>query len=163
LARALIVACGCRGRALGASLAERGWSLRGTTREAAGAAAMRERGIEPAVADPARPGSVLDLVGDVSVIHWLLGSAKGEPGSIEPIHGERLETLLARLVETPVRGFVYEANGSVPSRVLQRGAELVGAASRRWRIPTEVVRAEPEQVGVWTEAMVAATERVVGR
>jgi uncharacterized protein YbjT (DUF2867 family) len=139
VARALIVGCGCRGRALGGRLLVEGWQVRGTSRREQGLAAIEAAGIEPALADPAAPGTVLDLVGDVAAVYWLLGSAAGAPGELEAIHGSRLERLLERLVETPVRRFVYEAVGSVDAALLERGATLVRAAEERWRIPVEVL------------------------
>ena len=102
--------------------------------------AIEAAGIEPALADPERPATVLDLVTDVTALYWLLGSATGKPESIEAIHGSRLERLLERLVETPVRRFVYEAHGSVDLRVLGGGAALVERAAETWRIPIEVWR-----------------------
>jgi uncharacterized protein YbjT (DUF2867 family) len=161
LARALIVGCGCRGRALGADLAGEGWSLRGTTREPRNAAEIEAAGIEPAVADPDRPGTLLELVGEVTLVHWLLGSAEGESGKVEAIHGPRLQALLERLVDTPVRGFVYEGAGSVEAEVLERGAEIVSDAANTWRIPVEVVAADPADRGAWLEAMLAASRRLV--
>jgi uncharacterized protein YbjT (DUF2867 family) len=140
LARALIVGCGCRGRELGAGLLEQGWAVRGTSRRGEGLAAIEAAGIEPALADPERPATVLDLVADVAAVYWLLGSARGEPENVEAIHGSRLERLLERLVETPVRRFVYEAHGSVDPQVLSGGAALVERAAEIWRIPVEVQR-----------------------
>jgi uncharacterized protein YbjT (DUF2867 family) len=139
LARALIVGCGCRGRALGGRLLADGWAVRGTSRREEGLAAIEAAGIEPALADPERPATVLDLVGDVAAVHWLLGSATGEPENLAAIHGPRLERLLERLVETPVRRFVYEAAGSVDPEVLAGGAAIVRAAGERWRIPVEIM------------------------
>jgi uncharacterized protein YbjT (DUF2867 family) len=140
LARALIVGCGCRGRELGAGLLEQGWAVRGTSRRQEGLAAIEAAGIEPALADPERPATVLDLVADVAAVHWLLGSARGGRENVEAIHGSRLERLLERLVETPVRRFVYEAHGSVDPQVLADGAALVERAAEIWRIPVEVQR-----------------------
>lgn len=141
MARALIVGCGCRGRELGAALLEEGWAVRGTSRREQGLAAIEAAGIEPALADPDQPATVLDLVADATVLYWLLGSATGEPENLEAIHGFRLERLLERLVETPLRRFVYEAFGSVAPEVLASGAALVERAAATWRIPVEVLRA----------------------
>jgi len=141
MARALIVGCGCRGRQLGRQLLEEGWAVRGTSRREEGLRPIETAGIEPALADPESPGALLELVGDVAAIHWLLGSAKGEDGAIEAIHGAKLERFLERLVDTPVRKFIYEATGSVDPRYLAQGEEIVRAASRTWRIPIEVTKA----------------------
>jgi uncharacterized protein YbjT (DUF2867 family) len=140
LARALIVGCGCRGRELGVSMLEKGWAVRGTSRREEGLAAIDAAGIEPALADPDEPATVLELVADVTVLYWLLGSASGEGENIEAVHGSRLERLLERLVETPVRRFVYEAFGSVDEAILERGAASVEAAGNRWHIPVEIQR-----------------------
>ena len=143
MARALIVGCGCRGRLLGKELLAEGWAVRGTSRREEGLAPIEAAGIEPALADPERPGTVLELVGDITVVYWLLGSAEGEDEAIAAIHGSQLERLMERLVDTPVRRFVYEAAGSVDSRHLARGEEIVRAAAHTWHIPIEVL-SEPE-------------------
>ena len=140
MARALIVGCGCRGRALGEGLLAEGWAVRGTSRREEGVAAIEAAGIESALADPEQPATLLDLVGDVTVVYWLLGSAAGELENIEAIHGSRLERFLERLVETPVRRFVYEAYGSVDPGVLTGGAALVERAAETWQIPVEILR-----------------------
>jgi nucleoside-diphosphate-sugar epimerase len=144
VARALIVGCGCRGRQLGGRLLEEDWAVRGTSRREEGLAPIEAVGIEPALADPAQPGTVLDLVGDVAAVVWLLGSASGDPAEVAAIHGERLERVLERLVETPVRKFVYEATGSVEPAALERGEKAVRVAGERWRIPFEIVSRETD-------------------
>ncbi len=142
MARALIVGCGCRGRALGERLLAEGWAVRGTSRREQGLAAIEAAGIEPALADPAQPATVLDLVADVALVVWLLGSAAGEPEAVAAIHGEKLERVLERLVETPVRRFAYEAEGDVGRAALERGAEAVRSAGERWRIPVVLLGRE---------------------
>lgn len=162
MARALIVGCGCRGRALGAQLVEKGWVVRGTSRSAAGCAAIEDAGLEAAIADPDRPGTVLELVADVAAVYWLLGTAQDEPEVIAAIHGPRLERLLEKLVDTPVRGFVYEAAGTVQAHRLAHGREIVEEAGGRWRIPYRIVTADPAGHGSWLEAMTAAGEELFG-
>jgi uncharacterized protein YbjT (DUF2867 family) len=153
MARALIVGCGCRGRELGERLLAEGWAVRGTSRRVEVLEAIEVAGIEPALADPDRVGTLLELVGDVAVVCLLLGSAAGEPDEVAAIHGPRLERLLERLVDTPVRGVVYEAVGSVDGAVLEGGAELVRTASRTWRIPAIVVEEEPDDPLEWSRQM----------
>ena len=114
------------------------------------------------VADPDRAASILDHVGDVTLVFWLLGSALGEPGVIAAVHGPRLERLMEKLVDTPVRGFVYEGAGRVRRHDLERGAEIVRDAAERWRIPVEVVTQDPGDWEAWTDAMLAAAERLTG-
>jgi hypothetical protein len=136
--------------------------VRGTTRDPACSAEIEASGIEAATADPLRPGTIFDLVGDVTVVHWLLGDAQGEPAELDALHGTSLEALLEKLVDTPVRGFVYEAAGRVQRRHLERGAEIVREAAERWRIPVQVVTEDPGDWEAWTEAMLTATERLIG-
>jgi nucleoside-diphosphate-sugar epimerase len=161
VARALIVGCGCRGRALGARLAERGWAVRGTSRAEAGLESIAAAGIEPAAADPARPGTILEQVGDVALVYWLLGSAGGDGDDVAMLNGERLEHLLRRLVDTPVRGFVYEAAGTVPADRLRLGEGVVDRASRTWHIPTAVLRGDPRDHDSWVDEAADAATRLL--
>jgi uncharacterized protein YbjT (DUF2867 family) len=156
VARALLVGCGCRGRLLGGRLLDQGWAVRGTSRRPDGLPPIEEAAIEAVEADPAWPGTVLDLVGDVTVVFWLLGSAAGEDEEVEAIHGPRLERLLEKLVDTPVRGFVYEAAGTVSPAQLERGESLVRTAAATWRIPIEIVAVDPTDWDAWAEAMSSA-------
>jgi len=130
VARALIVGCGCRGRELGGRLLAGGWAVRGTSRREEGLEAIAAAGIEATEADPDRPGTILELVGDVAVLVLLLGGCHGSEEELAAIHGPRLERLLEHLVETPIRGVVYEGT--------EEGAEIVRAAERTWRIPVRV-------------------------
>jgi uncharacterized protein YbjT (DUF2867 family) len=131
VARALIVGCGCRGRQLGERLLVEGWAVRGTSRRQEGLEAIEAAGIEAALADPDRPGTILELVDDVAVLVLLLGGVEGSDEEVAAIHGPRLERLLEHLVETPVRGVLYEGTDA--------GAEVVRAAERTWRIPASTI------------------------
>lgn len=138
-----------------------GWAVRGTSRSEEGLAAIEAAGIEPAIADPDRPGTLLELVVDVAVVFYLLGSAEGEEELLEAIHRPRLERLLEHLVDTPVRGFVYEGVGSVDPELLADGAELVRSAGRTWRIPVAVVETNPGEPEIWAEEMRKAALGVI--
>ncbi len=139
MARALIVGCGCRGRELGGRLLAEGWAVRGTSRREESLVAIEAAGIEPALADPDRPGTILELVNDVAVLVLLLGAAAGGEEELAAIHGPRLERLMEHLVETPVRGVLYEG--------IEEGAEVVRSAGRTWRIPIGTVVASGSQPG----------------
>jgi uncharacterized protein YbjT (DUF2867 family) len=162
LARALIVGCGCRGRALGRALIERGWVVRGTTRDEGLTQTIEDDGIEAVVADPDRIGTVLEAIEGVALIYWLLGSATGEPEAVADLHGPRLERMLEEIVDTPVRGFVYEVTGWTESTVLVRALAALQAAGERWRIPFEVVDADPADLDLWLEGMLGAAEELIG-
>jgi hypothetical protein len=150
VARALIVGCGCRGTELGRRLAAEGWAVRGTTRDPGRVAEIEAAGIEAAVADPDRVGTVLDHIADVAVICWLLGAADGE-GAAAALNGPRLERLLEEIVDTPVRGVVAEA-----------GEGPLAAANERWRIPYAVIGADPADFDAWLADAAAAVPRALG-
>jgi nucleoside-diphosphate-sugar epimerase len=153
----LIVGCGCRGRSLAAALRAEGHAVRGTTRSSDRLGAIEAAGIVGVVADPDRLGTIMGQLEGVTVVCWLMGTATGAP----ELHGPRLETLLERLVDTPVRGIVYEAAGSVEPGLLAGGAESVRAAAERWRMPAVVVEAEPAHHAEWLAAMRAGVERLL--
>jgi uncharacterized protein YbjT (DUF2867 family) len=161
VARALSVGCGCSGRALGSELLAEGWAVRGTSRDAAGLDAIEAAGIEPARADPEQPGTILELVDDVAILIWLLGSATG--GTVPDVHGPRLEALLERLVETPVRGFIYEGAGTVDAELLAGGAALCRNAEATWRIPVTVTETPRSDGPRWVEEIEAAVVELIAR
>jgi hypothetical protein len=159
VARVLIVGCGCRGRELAWELRAAGHAVRGTTRAREHTAEIEAAGAEPVLADPNRLGTVMTQLHGVTLVCWLMGSAEG--GTAEALHGPRLRTLLERLVDTPVRGVVYEAAGSVAPEVLAGGAAAIREASARWSIPAEVVEADPRDRDAWLAAMTGAVERLL--
>jgi uncharacterized protein YbjT (DUF2867 family) len=127
LARVLIVPCGCRGQALARELVAAGHAVRGTTRDPAKADAIAAAGAEPYVGDPDRIGTLMDALGGVTVLCWLFGAVPDED-----LHGGRLRMLFEKLVDTPVRGVVYEA-------ALPAGKAIAHDAAERWQMPVEVV------------------------
>lgn len=92
---------------------------------------------------------------NVAVVCVLLGSAVGEREQLEALHGSRLEMLLARLIDTTVRGVVYEAHGTVSEEVLAGGAERVRRACRYSRTPFELLEMPHEDRETWHAAAVA--------
>jgi hypothetical protein len=127
VARVLIVGCGCRGQALARDLVAAGHAVRGTTRSEARTEAIAATGAEPYVGDPDRVGTLMGALTGVTIVCWLLGEVP-EPD----LHGGRLRMLFEKLVDTPVRGVVYE-------RALPEGEEIARDAAARWRIPVEIV------------------------
>ncbi len=113
--------------------------MRGTTRHDDVLAEISATGADAEIADPDRLGTILPLLGDVTVLAWLVG-----PG--------RLGALLERLVDTPVRGLVCDGSD---------GAALVHEASERWHIPVEIIEEDPGDHGAWLEAALRAVGDVV--
>jgi hypothetical protein len=156
LARVLIVGCGCRGRALAEALAADGHLVRGTSRTAAGAAAIESAGVEAALADPDRLGTLLPALDGVGVVCWLMGSAEGSPEEVAALHGPRLQSLLERLVDSPCRGAVYEGGGTVAAALLEQGAAIAAAVEATHRLPVRVVEADPAGHEAWLAGMRSA-------
>ena len=161
MARALIIGCGCRGQQLARALREDGHQVRGTTRTAKRLAQIESAGAEAVIADPYRLATVTPLLAGVSVVVWPFGSATGTPDQIDAVHPTRLETLLAKLVDSGVRGLVYEATGSVRGDVLRAGAAQVRKSGEWFRMPVEVVEHDPDDRDGWTQAMRAAVARIL--
>ena len=155
----LIIGCGGRGQALARSLVDAGHAVRGTTRSHARADAIAAAAAEPFVGDPDRVATLMEAIAGVTIVVWLLGSAAGERA--EELHAGRLRMLCEKLVDTHVRGLVYEGAGSLPDAVLAGGAEVVRRAAATWNIPVEVLDVDPASCEEWTEAAAAAVERLL--
>jgi hypothetical protein len=159
VARVLIVGCGCRGTELARELVAAGHAVRGTTRHRARLGEIEASGAEARVADPDRLGTVTSQLPGVSVVCWLLGSV--DPAAAPPLHGPRLRTLMERLVDTPVRGLVYEGAGSVAAGLLAAGAHAVRDAGRTWRMSVAVTATDPSDRDEWLSEMRAAVADIL--
>jgi len=151
----MLVGCGCCAREAGTLLLAEGWAVRGTSRNVAGREAIAAAGLEAVEADPDRVGSVAELLGDVTVLAWLLGGL-ADPDAVATLNGPRLGSLLEKVVDTPVRGFVFEA----PSG--GEGRELVEDAVSRWHLPAEIVSADRSDPDAWAVAVAGAVKRSIG-
>ena len=98
----------------------------------------------------------------VSVIGWMLGTATGEPEAVAALHGSRLESILSQIIDTTVRGVVYEAAGSVDAQVLAAGARTVAAKADFNRVPHRRLDADPGDPVAWAEAARAAIDDLLG-
>jgi uncharacterized protein YbjT (DUF2867 family) len=158
LARCLIIGCGCRGRSLAGELVARGHAVRGTTRTETKLAAIEAVGAEAVLGDPDVVGTLARSFEHVSVACVLLGSATGTEVELSALHGTRLDMLLTRMVDTTLRGVVYEAAGSVDPAVLALGAALVQERCEDARIPYVLLRVDPADRPAWTAGAVAAVD-----
>jgi hypothetical protein len=73
---------------------------------------------------------------------------------VPELHGGRLRMLWEKLVDTPVRGVVYE--GCLPE-----GEEVARRAAETWQIPLEVLRADPADHVAWLAAAGVAVARLL--
>ena len=111
------------------------------------------------MADPDALGTLVPQLAGVSVVCWLLGSASGP--TVAGLHGARLRSLLEHIVDTPVRGLVYQGAGSVPDDLLAAGEGLVREAGERWHLRVRTVGADPRRHAVWLAAMSGAVAEVL--
>lgn len=148
MARVLIVPCGCRGRALARELRAAVHAVRGTTR-GAHVAQIAEAGAEPYVGDPDRIATLMEALTGVTVVCWLMGTVP-----VPELHEGRLRMLWEKLVDTPVRGVLYE--GALP-----QGEAVARTASQTWQIPLEVLDADPLDHGAWLASARGAVERLL--
>lgn len=162
MARCLIIGCGCRGRLLAGELSGAGVAVRGTTRDPARLLEIEAAGAEAVLADPDRVGTLVPQLAQVGVVAILLGSARGGAQELAALHGPRLQALLGKLIDTPVRGVVYESCGSVDAGLLSAGAELARSFAARTHARCELLEAEPEDPGTWLPAARLAVERALG-
>ena len=126
--------------------------MRGTTRRAENAPVIEAAGAEAVVADPDRLATLVPQVSGASAVCWLMGSAAA--GS--EVHGPRLRSFLETLVDTHVRGFVYEAAGAAGA-----GAGIVRRAGETYRMPVEVLEADPGSGDRWLSDAVVAVREVL--
>ena len=86
------------------------------------------------------------------------GELFGGRDHLADLHGARLRAFCERVVDTTVRGLVYEAAGSVPADLLVRGAESAREAARTWEIPLRTMDADPARYRHWLGAAKGAVD-----
>jgi uncharacterized protein YbjT (DUF2867 family) len=164
MARCLIIGCGCRGLELARALRTVGHAVRGTTRDPGRRGEIEAAGVEAFIGDPNVVGTLAPALAHVGVACILLGSATGTAEELAALHGTRLVMLLERMLDTTVRGVVYQVAGSVDADLLRAGADRVRHACERSLIPYELLSTDPADGDIWIADAVAATERaLVGR
>jgi nucleoside-diphosphate-sugar epimerase len=156
LARCLIIGCGCRGLSLAVRLGADGHTVRGTTRDRTRAQAIEAAGVDPYIGDPDRVATLAPALDHVTVACILLGSAAGSPERLAALHGTRLDMLISRMLDTTVRGIVYEGSGTVDGDVLREGARHVLAACEASMIPCALIEADPADHRRWLSDAQAA-------
>jgi NADP-dependent 3-hydroxy acid dehydrogenase YdfG len=161
VARCLIIGCGCRGRSLACRLIGEGHAVRGTTRASERLPAIEATGAEAVLADPDRVATLASALEHVGVAYVLMANAAGPDASVAALHGPRLEMLLQRMLDSTVRGIVYEARGAVDAEILRSGAERVRAFCEDSRIPYCLLEEDPGEPGPWLAAAVAAAGQVL--
>ena len=162
MARILIVGGGCRGRQLAAALAAEGDAVRITTRAEPGRAAIEAIGAECWIGTPDRLATLRGTLENVAIACWLLATATGTDDRVRALHGSRLQYFLGEVIDTTVRGFVYEAGGAaVAPQHLADGARIVASIGRRNAIPVATLGADPRDIAAWLAEAQAAVRSLL--
>src|SRR5215213_198017 len=119
--RVLLIGGGCRGLALTRELVGDGHAVRAVTRGEPGRAAIEAAGAECWIGDPDVVGTLRYALETVTILVWALGTATGSPEAIAALHGPRLEMMLSEVIDTTVRGVVYEAVGTIAPQAFATG------------------------------------------
>jgi nucleoside-diphosphate-sugar epimerase len=155
--RVLLVGGGCRGIALTRELVAAGHAVRAVTRAETGRAAIEAAGAECWIGDPDVVGTLRYALESVTIVVWALGTAAGTPAEVAALHGPRLGMMLSRIIDTPVRGVVYEAAGTATAGDFANGARELERLATLNEIPYAVVDADPADRERW----VAAARRAI--
>lgn len=160
--RVLLVGGGCRGLALTRELVAAGHAVRVVTRSQARRAQIEAAGAECWIGDPDVVGTLRYAIEGVTIVVWALGTATGEPASVAALHGSRLEMMLSKLIDSTVRGVVYEAAGTIAPEGFATGiAELTRVGTLN-AIPYRVVDADPADRAAWVVAARHAIGDLIG-
>lgn len=134
-----------------------GHAVRMTTRSDASRAAIEATGAECWIGTPDRLATMRGALDSVTIACWLLGSAVGEEQQLRALHSSRLEFFLTQMIDTTVRGLVYEARGTGSSSALvAEGEALARAVTQRNEIPAAFLTADPQDQDAWLAAACAA-------
>ena len=142
-------------------LQAQGHAVRVTTSDVSKCDEIAALGCEPYVGDPDRIGTLMEALTGVTVVCWLFGSATDDGEESAALHDERLQMLFEKLVDSPVRGVVYEAQGSVASSTLENGKRIALNAQATWHIPVEFLTVDPEDQASWLDEASAAIEQLL--
>jgi hypothetical protein len=140
------------------------------------------------IATPDRLGTLRPALETVTVACWLLATARGPRDQVQALHGSRLELFLQQLIDSTVRGFVYEAPalapladsapvdvvapdpdtgavgaGAVVARaILADGRQIARTLAWRNAIPLSVLAADPRDLEGWLRDARAAVGTLLG-
>jgi hypothetical protein len=153
-----MVGGGCRGLELARGLVADGHAVRFVTRRPEARAAIEAAGAECWIGDPDVIGTLRYALDNVTVLLWLLGSARGPAERVVALHGSRLRMMLEKTTDTTVRGVVYEAAGTVDPQVLAAGVEEMRHARRTNEIPFALLGAQRADRAAWLAEARAAID-----
>jgi hypothetical protein len=156
-----MVGGGCRGLDLARDLAAEGHAVRAVTRSEERRAAIEAAGAECFIGNPDVVGTLRYALDNVTVLLWLLGTARGSADAVAALHGPRLRMMLEKTTDTTVRGVVYEAAGTVDPAALRTGVEEMRHARRTNEIPFALLEAGRADGDAWVRSARGAIDTVL--
>jgi hypothetical protein len=156
-----MVGGGCRGLELARDLVAEGHAVRAVTRRPEARAAIEAAGAECFVGDPDVVGTLRYALDNVTILLWLLGTARGPEDKLAALHGSRLRMMLEKTTDTTVRGVVYEASGTVGPALIAAGVEEMRHARRTNEIPYALMSADRVDRAAWLADARAAIDALL--
>lgn len=124
-------------------------------------------GGEAVAFDALRLGTLLPLLAGTSCLCWCFGMPARPAAEQRELHTTRLQSVLERIVDSPVRAFVYEAPAAAPAAEgavdLTPSGELVRSWCERLRIRHAIVDTEPGPQVAARQVAAAALALLAGR
>lgn len=160
--RVLLVGGGCRGLGLTRDLVSDGHAVRVVTRDENNRQRIEAAGGECWIGDPDVVGTLRYALENVTILVWALGTASGSDEDVAALHGTRLEMMLSKVIDSTVRGIVYEAAGPVGADVLSGGVAELRRACELNEIPYGLVETDPADGAAWGAAARRAIDDLLG-
>jgi hypothetical protein len=136
--------------------------VRVTARSEARRASIEAVGAQCWIGTPDRLGTLRGALENVTFACWLLGSADGSEAELRGLHGPRLEAFVRQLIDTTVRGLIYEATGpALPGKLAAEAEQMVRGLAEHNEIPHTIIRADPDDPERWMEEARAAVSRML--
>jgi hypothetical protein len=162
LARILIVGGGARGVRLTQRLTIEGHAVRVTTRSEERRATIEAAGGECWIGTPDRLATLRGALENVTVACWMLGTAHGSEEQLASLQTSRLEFFINQIIDTTVRGFIYEPpGGGASAEVTEAGLDIALRVTARNSIPLLLLAASPEDTEQWVSEAHAAIGSVL--
>jgi uncharacterized protein YbjT (DUF2867 family) len=163
VARILIVGGGCRGRRLAGELVANGHAVRITTRSEARRAQIESAGAECWIGTPARLSTLRGALDGVALACWMLAAASAGRDELQALHGRLLESFVRQVIDTTVRGFIYDAAPQAcEPALLATGIEIVESLTGFNAIPAQVIAGGRDEDGSWIASARGAVEQLLG-
>lgn len=146
----LIVEGGERGLRLARALVEEGHAVRVVVADDSRRARIEAVGGECFLGSPDRLATMRGALEHVTVACWLLSDLdEHDRDLVRALHGSRLEQFISSAIDSTLRGFVYDAAGSVAAEVLTEGERIVSETAARNLIPIAILRAGTGNEEAW--------------